>query len=143
MELATGGAGRSFVMLIREDRPAHVVARIGEDGPIVSGTTVDAVTFAASADTGFVLLKQYADGSQLIEGRITLGHVPEDIEIHMHIFAGGVTFEDGSIDRIFTAADFSETGELRFRFIRAEDGYTAACHYIHILQGGVLIKSES
>jgi hypothetical protein len=143
VEMANDGEGRNFSLRINQDRPARVIARLGGDGPIVSGTTVHAITFGTSADTGFALIKEYADGSQLIEGRITLGYVPEDLEVHMHIFAGGVTFEDGTIDKVFTAADFSETGDLRFRFIRAEDGYTAACHYIQFFVGGVLIRSES
>ena len=143
VELPTAGSGRTFSLLASDNRPARVIARIGEGGPIVSGATVDAIAYGSSASKGFVVVRDYSDGSQLVEGEITLDHVPEDLEIHMHIFAGGVVFEDGTIDRVFTAADFSETGVLRFRFIRAEDGYTAACHYFHIIQGGVLVKSAS
>jgi hypothetical protein len=143
VELPATGTSRSFSMLLGEDRPARVVARVGEDGPIVSSTTVEPVTYGTAADTGFVVLQRYSDGSQLIEGRITLSNVPADLELHFHIFAGGVTFDDGTIDKVFTADDFSDTGELRFRFLRAEDGYTAACHYIQFYQNGVLIGNES
>ncbi|MBT7299471.1 MAG: hypothetical protein HN849_08165, partial [Victivallales bacterium] len=139
-EFALADGGRQLNMITDVDLPGHMTARLGQDGPILASTRLDTVTYDTSAETRFVVVKEYSDGSQLIEGRMTLGYVPEDLEVHMHIFAGGVTFEDGTIDRVFTAEDFSEIGELRFRFIRAEDGYTAACHYVHFYQNGHLIK---
>ena len=68
-------------------------------------------------------------------------------DIPVGLYAGGSPlfvedFEDGTIDRVYTAEDFSETGELRFRFLRASDGYTAACHYVRFYQNGFLIKPE-
>ena len=139
-EFALADGGRQLNMITDVDLPGHMTARLGQDGPILASTRLDTVTYDTSAETRFVVVKEYSDVSQLIEGRMTLGYVPEDLEVHMHIFAGGVTFEDGTIDRVFTAEDFSEIGELRFRFIRAEDGYTAACHYVHFYQNGHLIK---
>jgi hypothetical protein len=131
--------GRRLNMLMTQDKPARLLARLGTDGPVLAATRVDAVTYRNSSIEQFTVIETFADGSQLIEGRVNLGLVPADLVIKMHIFAGGITFDDGTVDKTFTAADFSATGELRYRFVRAPGAYPNTCHTIMFYQGATAI----
>ena len=138
-EFALAPAGRELNLLMNADKPARMLARLGVDGPVLAATRVDAVTYRSSSIEQFTVIDTFADGSQLIEGRMNLGLVPADLVIKMHVFAGGITFDDGTLDKTFTAADFSATGELRYRFIRAPGAYPNTCHTIMFYQGTTAI----
>ena len=63
------------------------------------------------------IIKTYADGSKVVEGYIVLSEIPEDLLIYLTIRYGGLMFDDGTSQKIITAADFDENGVYRFRFL--------------------------
>jgi hypothetical protein len=56
--------------------------------------------------------------------------IPADFSLTITIFVGGVTFEDGTLSKTFTAADFDEYGRLAYRMIRSEGVKTGNCHWV-------------
>ncbi len=87
-------------------------------------------------------MEQYADGSRLVEMRLTLSEVRGDLRFSLYVFLGGVVFDDGTTRRTYTAADFSDTGELVVRFIAAAGVKDSACHSIRSYQGGKFISKR-
>ena len=132
-------AGRTLQLKLTQDREARIVARLGDGGPILAATKADPVTYSTSGRERFVVVYTYADGSQLVEARLSLGCVPADIEVRMHVMTSGVTFEDGTLDQTFTAAEFDENGELRYRLIRYLTGNHSSCHSIAFYQSDTYI----
>jgi hypothetical protein len=55
------------------------------------------------------------------------------------IFAPGVIFDDGTIFKTFTLADFDDLGVTYFRFIRPASAKTSVCHRTLIYDGTVVI----
>jgi hypothetical protein len=79
------------------------------------------------------------DGSQIVEMAMILSGVPLDILIRIEIFVGGITFDDGTIVKELTAADFDNLGQYTVRFIRPATAQTSVCHRTKVYQAGVLI----
>ena len=52
---------------------------------------------------------------------------------------GGVTFDDGTLVKELTAADFDELGQASVRFLRPVDVQTSVCHMTKAYQNGVLV----
>jgi hypothetical protein len=126
--------GKELDLLIKESKTGYIVARLGEDGPVMAATTV--TPLVAKIPTGhFTIIDEFDDGSQLVECAIYVSEVPDDLRIYLRIFVAGITFDDGTIERWVTADDFDENGVYRYLFIRAEGAYTGNCHYIKFYQG--------
>lgn len=53
----------------------------------------------------------------------------------MHIFVGGVTFDDGTIDRTLTEADFNDTGVATYYLVQGAGVTTSVCHTTTIYEG--------
>ena len=115
---------------------AYVIARISQNGPILDNASVRGISWYSSALDSFVILNTYDDGSRLVEGRISMSYIPADFALDINIFVGGVTFEDGTVNKRITAADFDSSGEVRFRFIMAYGVQTSTCHTVTFSQGG-------
>jgi chitodextrinase len=125
--------GKEIDLMVNEQKISYIVARLGEDGPIMDVAKITPITANVSNDY-FVTIEEYDDGSQLVEGTIVLSEVPEDLVIYLRIFISGITFDDGTIERWVTADDFDENGVYRYRFIRAAGAYAGNCHYIKFYQ---------
>lgn len=133
------GGARSYRISSREDRTGRIIARLGEGGPIVASTPVRAIRDDSHAYTTWNVIEQFSDGSFMVEAVISLGEVPDDLEIHLNIFRAGVLFDDGTTERIVTAADFDASGVYRYRLLQSPETIGAACHEVVIYQGGELI----
>ena len=122
------------------DRDHGVVARLGENGPVLDAAQVRPVW----GDNGgyYRVLQQYADGSQLTEVVLQLGAVPPGTRVKLEIFVAGVTFEDGTRVKWLTADDFDEYGVCRLNFIRGASVKTSVCHRTYIYQDNVLLYSN-
>ena len=131
---ATGG--RAFSINLTANRTAYVLARLDSDtGPVLDSTHAIPLAFLSNRELGYYRrVETYADGTCLSEGRIVLSVVPPGLVIQLHIFVPGVYFEDGTIDKTLTAADFDENGECRYRLLRAPWVGTGNCHTITVLQ---------
>jgi hypothetical protein len=87
------------------------------------------------------IVETYADGSVMVQSQISLSEVPDNLRINLKIFVAGVTFDDGTIERWVTAADFDEYGVYKYRMIRAPGAYTGSCHNIKLYQDNTLLKT--
>jgi hypothetical protein len=125
--------GTDFSILNRYDVPLYMLARLGEGGPILDNAKVSTVY----GDRGdyWRVVENYPDGSRLVMVSLQLGNVPPDLQVNLHIFVGGATFDDGTIDRTLTAADFNELGVATYFIIQAADTRTSVCHYTAFYQG--------
>jgi hypothetical protein len=93
----------------------------------------------SSADTYLQLVREQADGSQLIEAAFVLSPVLPDVTVGLKIMVSGVTFEDGTVAKTLAPADFDDLGTCRVRFVRAAGLKTSVCHITKAYQDGVLI----
>ena len=65
--------------------------------------------------------------------------VTPDTRVEVNIFVNGVTFEDGTIQQVFTAADFDSLGRVYVKFLYPAGLRTSICHRIHVYEGDVLV----
>ncbi len=78
----------------------------------------------------------------MIEARMSLSVVPEDLKVKIHIFGAGTSFMDGTIEKWFTAADFDESGICRYRMLKAPGSSTSLCHGIDFYDGNTFINNS-
>ena len=92
-----------------------------------------------AADTYVDAIHTFPDGSTLIESGLVLSPVLPQVTVRLEIVVGGVTFDDGTLVKELTAADFNELGQASVRFLRPVDVQTSVCHMIKAYQNGVLV----
>lgn len=132
--------GRRLELKITQNQPSRVIARLGEDGPIMANAKIS--TLSVEATYSYLsIVETYADGSVMVQSQISLSEVPDNLRINLKIFVAGVTFDDGTIERWVTAADFDEYGVYKYRMIRAPGAYTGSCHNIKLYQDNTLLKT--
>jgi hypothetical protein len=131
------GGGTRFTLLNPTDGPLYMVARLGANGPVLDSAKVSAIQ--GDHGTYFKVVETFADGSRMTEVRLQLGYVPSDLVVQLHIFVGGVTFLDGTLNKTLTAADFNELGVCTYRLIQSAESRTSTCHTTRIYQGGIYI----
>ena len=133
-------AGAKFTISTMEPRPLQVIARLGANGPIMASTAVEGFDVDMLAADRVAVVATFADGSEVLEQRIVLTSVPADLKLKFHIFLGGVTFEDGTVTKILTAADFGDGLEYRLRYIKGVNARKeSVCHTTSIYDGSVRI----
>jgi hypothetical protein len=137
-ELTDGG--ERMRLLIDQNEPRYIVSRIGSDVPVLDSAIASGFRLFSAADTGMRFIRQYPDGTQLLQTELVLSPVLPDLVVAVEIFVGGVTFDDGTIYKELTATDFDQLGRAKIRFIRPATARTATCHTIKVYQGGVLIS---
>ncbi len=119
---------------------AYIVARLGETGPVLASTRISVLDVNTHKNDGYYkLITTFDDGSKLVEGRVTLSEVPSDLRIQLVIYTAGTTFEDGTITKWLTAADFDANGVCRYRMLKSATSATATCHAINFYQGTTLV----
>jgi hypothetical protein len=118
------------------DKALGVVARL-PGGPVLDAAAVVPVY----ADNGgyWQVILTYPDGTRLVGGALRLGAVPEGLTVVLRIFVSGVTFEDGTLTKTLTAADFDADGVCRYRFLQSAESRTSVCHTTRFYQDGVFI----
>jgi hypothetical protein len=134
-ELQSTNAGRLFGLAVDVEEPHWIVARAGEGGPILDHTAADGFRLYSSSETELRVVQTYEDGSQLIEMTLVSTPVLPQISIRVDLVVAGVIFEDGTISRVLTAADFNPLGEATVRFLRPESARTSVCHKTRVFQG--------
>ncbi len=115
------------------------MSRLHERGPILSRAVVRSLRVASNDQTALDLLSVYPDGSKLIGVPIILSQVTPDTRVEVNIFVNGVTFEDGTIRQVFTAADFDSLGRVYVKFLYPFGLRTSICHRIYVYQGNTLV----
>ena len=133
---ASGGSDYEVESLRHEAEV--VVARAGSFGPVIDSAEILGARFFHTLQTYTTIVETYSDGSRLIEQGMVMSPV-RDIEVVLDIIVSGVTFEDGTIQKSYTASDFDELGKASVRFLLEADVQTSNCHTISLFQDGVLI----
>jgi hypothetical protein len=130
---------RSFGVQGSVPEPRYLAARAWEGdeedmGPILDTVPVRTLRVAGNEAVQVEVDYVFSDGTKLVTNGIVLDHVPEDLEVRVEIFVAGVTFTDGSLTKILTAADFDEYGRANFQFLQAPDVDSSVCRrlYIHL-----------
>jgi hypothetical protein len=119
----------------------RVAARLFENGPVIATGLVNVVGYSDA-------LRNYAntsvgveDGIVTIRSPMLLTNLPEGGYARITIFRAGVTFQDGSTEKIITAADLDEYGVAYLYFLSQISSIGGFCHYIDIFDAnGVLIR---
>jgi len=131
--------GRQFALTTDAAELRYVIARLGSNGPILANCAVQGFRLFSANETEFGVLQTYPDGSQLIEMGLVLGPVLPDIIVRITIFVGGVTFDDGTVIKNLTQADFNALGETHVRFLRPGSARTSACHVTRAYQSNAWV----
>lgn len=129
------GGGQRVNVGTQNAGDSYVLARISTGGPIVARAKVQGLTVASDEATANDVLSIYADGSRLLGTPIILNQITPDIRVVVEIFVKGVTFEDGTILKTLTAADFDQYGRVYVKFLYPKGLNTSFCHRIHVYNG--------
>ncbi len=138
-EVTIDGESRRFSLGAGSTQPSTIVARLGENGPIMDSTHVEAVVDYRNSNGTWSVTEVFADGSRLVEITIQLSDVPDDLRIELTSIKAGVTFDDGLIRRTVKAEDFNESGVYRYRMIIAPGVDGSSCHKVNFYQGDTWI----
>lgn len=127
--------GTRFSLTSANVNESYVLARLGENGPVFGHATVRGVRVATVSDTAMDLLQTYPDGSQLIGVPIIVNHLTDDTRVEVEIFVQGVTFDDGTIVKVLTKADFDQYGRVYLKFVYPAGLAGSICHRVHLYEG--------
>jgi hypothetical protein len=136
---ATGSLRYCFVA----DAPFDLQAlfRLGDDGPVLGTVPMRRLTLQDGDETG-TLIAAEADGVYRVEMPVVLSAVYPDVTVRYSIFAGGVTFGDGSgPDLDLDAARFGEFGGTLVEFLKLASVPGSVCHRASLWQGSERIAN--
>ena len=133
--------GTSFTLLSVSPTALRMVARLGEDGPVVDAAAVN-VVYGDRGDY-WREVEVFPDGVRAVEISLQIGNVTPDIRIVLNVFVSGVTFEDGSLTKVLTYADFDADGICRYRLLQSPGSTSSTCHTVLIYQGDEFIGGSS
>jgi regulation of enolase protein 1 (concanavalin A-like superfamily) len=135
--VALPGGGTRYMARLYAPEVRRVVARAGVNGPILDSATVNGFDVINSLT---VLDQKFPDNSMIIEhGVVFAGKMSPGFVLRFEVFAAGVMFEDGTVVKELTAADFDPSGKARVRFLKPATSPTSVCHRTKALQNGVLL----
>lgn len=130
-----GAPGARFRLQTSNLGESYSLLRLGENGPVLDHAAIKGIRVASNEQTAVDLLEEYADGSKLIGVPIMLSEWTDQTRVEVEIFVNGVTFEDGTIRKVFTAADLDELGRVYVKFVWGAGLWTSVCHRIHVYEG--------
>jgi hypothetical protein len=130
---------RSFRIGNVTPEPRYVLARLGKKGPVLASSMIQGVEFLAPPSSPLSRLPDIDEKTQVYEAEYHLTPIIPNLSIAFHIDTGGVTFEDGKIQRMVSASDFDALGTVRFRFLRSPSANGTLCNKAKIYYDGVLI----
>ncbi|HMP90396.1 MAG TPA: hypothetical protein PJ991_09350 [Kiritimatiellia bacterium] len=133
------GGGRSFNLRADNVTPAYAVVRLGNGGAILDNIEVRGFNLFSSGQVRFEIVETYSDGTELVEMDIVHSPLLPDTVIDLEIFAGGITFDDGSLFKQLDAADFNELNQTTVRFFKGAGVQNSSCHRLRVYQNGVLL----
>ena len=129
--------GVPFGLQIDDAVTNRVVARLGQNGPILGSSPISGFRLFSGYDTEVYVVEQYPDGSKLVEMGIVMSPLQSDVIVNLRLIVAGVMFEDGTIEKNLTAKDFDELGATTVRFIVPPEAVTSVCHRIQVYEGTI------
>lgn len=113
-----------------------LVARAGANGPILDSADLDTFLLQAAVDGYLWHVETYDDGTQLWRQEVFERHLPDDVEIRIHVFVAGATLDDLTIDRSVYHADFNAIGQYDFGLLSPTSLAHSTCHFIRAYHNG-------
>jgi hypothetical protein len=99
--------GRRFQVTPLTSGTLYGVARLSPGGPIVARGALSASNIYNASITGdSQVISMNPDGTQLVRNSIVIDALPPGGYVVIQIFVSGALFEDGTTQKILTAADF-------------------------------------
>jgi hypothetical protein len=134
---------RRFSLNVAQQGDHLVAARLGQAGPVLTTAQVKGFQVWSLGDTYTMYVATYANGDRLVETLIVVSpELPVGVTIQLHIFVAGVTFEDGTIDKALTVADFDALGRYKVRFNYPKGTQSSVCHTMSVKQGNVVLGTR-
>jgi hypothetical protein len=126
------------------DRRPVLQARLGDGGAIIVQQPVDVFTIHTSAEKSMAVVQQFPDGSLLGEAILTMNPPVADLDIKMHAFVAGVTFDDSTAERDISSnilqVNRDGAGTYVYRMIRGANIPHGFCHSLTVFQKGVQVS---
>lgn len=122
---------RKLIVSSEEGGAQHLVARLGESGPVV-----DTLAFFSHNNSGTSTLsrietvQQYGDGSSLVCLYLASESLPEGGYVTITLTAGGGQFLEGGTKLTVRAEDFGSDGLYRVLMTAPRGTSTSICHII-------------
>jgi hypothetical protein len=115
-----------------------LVARLGgQDGPLADALRIRPVVSYHGERSAWDIVQIFSDGTELWKGVIDLGGpVPPGLNITMRVIVSGALFDDGSLVRTLTAADFDANGVYTYYLLLAPEARGSVCHEVRFFEGG-------
>jgi alpha-tubulin suppressor-like RCC1 family protein/Ca2+-binding RTX toxin-like protein len=139
--MSQSGTQRSYSLKASSLTDATIVARLGDNGPIMGSIAVNPIKVESSTVGNWNVVDTLEDGSQLVEVTIALSEIPDDLRINMSMWNGSATFLNGTKSMTITATDFNSSGMYKYYLILPAGAGTHACHNTYIQQGNTVLAS--
>ena len=132
---------RRFALRTTEPESRWIVARLGTNGPVIANTACRGFQNWSTSDTYVRQIATAPNGTRTIEMLVVQSPVLADLTIHLEIFFGGGTFENGTTVMDLAPADFDELGQCKVRVINHPQN-TSICHTLEAYQGSAYIGTR-
>lgn len=111
----------------------RIAARLNADeNDILHQEEVEVVGVSDSLRNDSDIIVATEDNVFLVTSPLLVTPLPTGVTVEITIYAGGVTFSDGSTFKVLTASDFDENGVHLLEFLMPGELLRAPCHYIRI-----------
>ena len=140
-EVTQVGQPREFVLTGAESEPA-VLAASTPSGAVLDHLSLENLDVASNQYTRIEVANYYDDGAALVEVDFVISNPPPDLRLVVRIFVGGITFDDGSIEKTLTLADFDEVGRTTLKFIMPFEATSSVCHRIYVYSGDEFLGQQ-
>jgi len=138
--------GLNAKLTARNFGKTSVVTRLGVDGPVLGYGQVQAFTMRTSAEQLIQGVEVFANGSYLVQANLYCTPLILDLDVKLHIFVSGVTFEDSSLDWQQSTNTFIPQeggfGTIPYRMIANASINTGTCHTIKVYYQDVLVGGK-
>lgn len=130
------GSNFKFRMYPSAGGELGVVARLWENGPILDVAEIQAVTVTDALQNGLttVISAQDYDDYYIVNTPMVVLDLPPGGEVVVTIYRSGVTFLDGTKQKTYTEADFTN-GIVNLQFLMPKDLQGGYCHSVDIFDG--------
>ncbi len=131
-----GATAPQYSVTIDTNRERYLIARIGENGPVIGAHKLTGFRFYGCGQTelyGNII----EDGS--LDASLTMITSPAltQVSYKINMWLVGVFFEDGSTTSTLTDTDFDELGIKALHFIKTPEAKkTSICHHAEIYENG-------
>jgi len=127
------------IRMSKINRDHHIIARLGANGPILAKQKLNGFWVQAAVDGYVQVIERYED-SQVWEQNMVTKLLPDNVDIEISIFIGGVTFaDDMTTTRWITSDDLNEIGEYSFQLIHPNSVGASTCHRIKVYENGTYL----